>query len=256
MTFQYACQTITWGEDQAPRFNAIFRAVASAGFRGVEIGYRHIRTVPPCQLKEQLSAHGLEDLDQAGEERGLLDDVMDYLSDAGANLLMYSGLKADTAVAVADDIAMLGRAAERAAARGMRLLYHNHQWEFRDSGIMDALLAAAPPCLGLCPDIAWLMRGGVDIPAFLRNNASRIGAVHFKDFATSGTAPSFADTDTVPLGCGVVPLRETAAWLRDMQGLPDPLWITAEQDVYEGSADEAAAINGRFLHEVLGMGAQ
>lgn len=262
MTFQFACQTITWGEDQAQRFDSIFNAVAAAGFQGVEIGYRHIAAVPPEQLKTRLSGQGLalaathvggnlEDADQAGKERGLLDAVMDYLDTAGAGLLMYSGLRGDTADDVAGDIAMLGRAAERAAARGMRLLYHNHQWEFRGSGIMDALLAAAPPSLGLCPDIGWLMRGGVDIPAFLEKHASRIGAVHLKDFATRGTAPSFSDIDTVPLGRGVAPLRETAAWLRERQDLPDPLWIIAEQDVYDGPPAEAAGVNGRFLQDML-----
>jgi sugar phosphate isomerase/epimerase len=258
MTIRRACQTITWGEDLAPRFDSIFATVAQAGFEGVEIGFRHIAGVPPDRLKAHLADHGLvlvathvggnlEDAGQAGGERGMLEEVMDYLSVAGAAMLMYSGLNGESADAVAGDIAMLGRAAERAATHGVRLLYHNHHWEFLTTGIMDALLASAPPSLGLCPDVGWLFRGNVDVVGFLEANAARIGAMHLKDFATPGDGTVSFNLDTVPLGRGVAPLRDVATWVsRTQELLPDPFWVIAEQDRHDGPVEEAIEINGRF----------
>ncbi len=260
MKLKCACQTITWGDNQAERFDRIFASVRQAGFEGVEIGFRHIQGVPPDRLKTQLAEHGLvlaashiggnlENVGQAGNERGMLDDVLDYLTEVGAGLLMYSGLNGPSPEAVRGDMAMLGRAAERAALRGIRLLYHNHHWEFLNRGIMDALLADCPT-LGLCPDIGWLYRAGVDVVAFLQANAARIGAVHFKDFASQGDGTVSFNMDTVPLGAGKVPLREVAAWLRAQPARPAPLWMIAEQDRHDGNVEDAIAINGRFLMQM------
>lgn len=260
MRVRRACQTITWGADQSERFDEIFSIVAAAGFQGVEIGYRHIQNVLPEQLNALLSKHGLtlsathvggnlEDLGQAGEERSVLDEVMDYLEAIGVCQLLYSGLKGSSVDAVSEEIAMVGRSAKKAASRGIRLLYHNHNWEYCGSGIMEALLAEAPPELGLCPDIGWLMRAGVDVQEFLNANQERIGAIHFKDFATVDSS----ELDTVPLGCGVAPLHETAAWIRDTCNLEaDSVWVVAEQDRHAGPVEEAIEINGQFLRKEFG----
>jgi sugar phosphate isomerase/epimerase len=260
VTFHLACQTITWGDGQAEHFDRIFAVVKAAGFDGVEIGYRRLSMVPPDRLRAMLGAHGLvlaashvggnlEDRAQAGGERSLLAQVLDYLAAAGCELLMYSGLQGDGPAAVADEIAMLGRAADLAAERGVRLLYHNHHWEFLRPGIMDALLAQAPASLGLCPDLGWLHRAGVDVLTFLQAQVHRLGALHLKDFATPGDGTVSFHIDTVPLGQGVAPLREVAAWTRSAPLTVDPFWVIAEQDRHDGPAEEAVALNGRFLCE-------
>lgn len=262
MQIQCACQTITFGPGQAEHFATIFPVVRAAGFSGVEIGFRHLKDVPPRQLRQQLADHGLvlaashvggnlEDREQAGGERSVLDEVMDYLDEAGCSLLNFSGLNGPSAEAVADDIAMLGRAAESAKQRGLRLLYHNHHWEFLRPGIMAAVLADTPPALGLCPDVGWVYRGGVDVLEFLQQNAGRIGALHFKDFATPGDGQVTFNLDTVPLGQGKVPLREIAGWLRTDPLDLAPLWVIAEQDRHDGPPEEAVAANGKFLAEVF-----
>lgn len=262
MKLQCACQTITWGDDQAAQFGSMFPAIRAAGFDGVEIGFRHIREVPPAELADRLAEHelvlaashiggNLEDRDQAAGERSVLDEVTDYLAAAGCSRVMFSGLNAESAAAVADDIAMLGRAAEAAADRGIRLLYHNHHWEFLRPGIMDAVLADTPPALGLCPDVGWLYRAGVDVLAFLQSHAARIGALHFKDFATPGEGQVSFNLDTVPLGRGLAPLRAVADWLRTEPIPVETLWVMAEQDRHDGPAAEAAASNGSFLQQTL-----
>ena len=56
---QIGCQTITWGEGQRHNFPEVFRTSAEAGYKGLEIGFRHIQEILPQQLDEMLAEHGL-----------------------------------------------------------------------------------------------------------------------------------------------------------------------------------------------------
>lgn len=247
------CQTITFGEGQRERFAQIFGAVANAGYAGVEMGWRHIAGLDPVALKEELGRFGLklvashvggnlEDASQASGERQMLDVVTDFLVGAGCNLLMYSGLRWQDAGQFSSDVEMLNRSARRCKESGVSLLYHNHNWEFQDGGrVMNGLLDAACPELGLCPDLGWVHKGGSDPVAFLRDNNSRLGAVHFKDFASLNPV-----TDTVVLGRGIAPLREAVAWMKANR--PD-LAMIAEQDNCEGEPADAVTANAAFLRE-------
>ena len=252
-TFPIACQTITWGPEHKMHFPEVFAEVAAAGFTGVEIGFRHIREIPPADLKKMLDRHGLVlaashvggnlfDPPQANAERAILDEALDYLQAMGTKLLMYSGLRYRDDAQLASDIATLDRGAEKCRERGVSLLYHNHNWEFVDDGkVIRALIKDGK--LGFCPDVGWVMKGGWEIADFLDSICGRVGAIHFKDFATKGPG-----CDTVPLGQGVAPLKEAADWIRRNT---NGLWVIAEQDNSDIAPAEAAAINAAFLKEVL-----
>lgn len=257
--FKLACQTITWGEGQRNDFPTVFQQVARAGYEGVEIGFRHIRETKPADLAAMLRKEGLLlaashvggnlfDTQQAGQERSMIDEVLDYLEQTGTKLLMYSGLRYESDEQLAAGIDMLNRAAQKADARGINLLYHNHDFEFASQGkAINALLNDTVDELGWCPDIGWLMKGRADALEFLETIKDRIGAVHFKDFATDGSGEE-RKVDTVELGEGVAPLDEAAQWLkRNKSGL----WIIAEQDRADIPAGEAAARNAAYLKRAL-----
>ncbi|HET6456444.1 MAG TPA: sugar phosphate isomerase/epimerase family protein [Armatimonadota bacterium] len=251
--FPIACQTITWGPSQKEHFTEVFAEVAAAGFTGVEIGFRHIRETAPADLKKMLDHHGLVlaashvggnlfDAAQAESERGLLDEVLEYLSAMGTKILMYSGLRYESDTQLAEGIAGLNRAAAECREQGVSLLYHNHAFEFADDGkVIRALIKDGE--LGFCPDVGWVMKGGWGIGDFLDSICGRVGVMHFKDFATSGPG-----CDTVPLGKGVAPLKEAAEWIKKNTS---GLWVIAEQDNTDILPAEAAAVNGAFLKEVL-----
>lgn len=253
--FQIACQTITWGGGQKDVFPEVFAEVAEAGFGAVEIGFRHIRETPPAKLMEMLKAEGLLlaashvggnlfDAAQADQERGILDEVIDYLKATGTGLLMYSGLRYESDEQLSAGIDMLNRAAEKCAANGIKLLYHNHNWEFEGGGkVMNALLSDGCDQLGFCPDIGWVMKGGADAVEFLDKVKAKLGAVHFKDFAANNPG-----CDTVILGSGVAPLAEAAAWLKKNV---DGMYVIAEQDNADVPAAEAAAGNAAFLRSLF-----
>lgn len=250
-TFPIACQTITWGDEQAAHFPQVFAEVKAAGFTGVEIGFRHVRQVPPDQLKAYLDDAGLAmaalhiggnlfDPAQAAEEQRILDLALEYMLALETNKLIYSGMRVQTHEQFAKELDVLNEAAESLREQDSRLLYHNHNWEFvNDAWIIRPLINDSSKALGFCPDIGWVMKGGWDIAEFLDTVKGRIGALHFKDFATPGSV-----CDTVVLGEGVAPLAEAAEWAK--QNLPG-MWMIAEQDNADIPAAEAGQKNAAFL---------
>lgn len=253
--FPIACQTITWGNEQSTFFPRVFDEVKAAGYTGVEIGFRHVCSHPPSEIKQLLDDRGLLlaalhiggnlfDPAQAHQERTALDLALEYLDAMGSKLLMYSGLRFQDEQQFARDFMTLNTAAEECHSRGVHLLYHNHNWEFEGSAqVMEALIEKGSRKLGFCPDIGWVMKGGWKVTTFLSQIRDRIGAIHFKDFATDGPG-----CDTVILGTGVAPLIEAAEWV---QKNTNGMWVIAEQDTADVPPGEAAVRNAEFLHRLL-----
>lgn len=254
MPLMLGCQTITFGNDQKERFAEVFAAVARAGYQGVEIGFRHIADTPPAALRSMLAAEGLvlaathlggnlEDTSQARGERNALEQVLDYLGEIGVGLIMYSGLRYENDEQLASEIEMISRGAEACHARGVRLCYHNHDWEFADGErVMGALRTRASEQLWFCPDVGWVFKGGKNPVEFLDEVADRIGHVHFKDFeSVEGERMNVTE-----LGEGAAPLDDIARWLLDRKAGGE-LWIVAEQDKTALTPEESVTRNAKFL---------
>jgi len=254
------CQTITFGDDQHQHFDSVFASVHEAGYEGVEIGYRRIAGCDPGHLRELLDQHdlqlfashiggNLEDADQADGERSLLEDALEYLQKLGVGILMYSGLRFDSEDQFNSDLAMIRRAAQRAAQQGVRLLYHNHYWEMRDDArILRALVDQGGDDLGFCPDVGWIFKGGADVTQTLELLRGGIGVVHFKDFAFPGTGEEYELCDTVEFGRGIVPLDKAAEWV--LAHAPDA-WAVAEQDISVLEPAVAVRENAAYLIKSL-----
>ena len=74
---------------------------------------------------------------------------------------------------------------------GMKLMYHNHAFEFErlqdGRTMMDHLLDMMPADLmGVTADTYWLQYAGVDVRAWLVSHADRLSCVHLKDMAIRG----------------------------------------------------------------------
>ena len=99
----------------------------------------------------------------------------------------------------------LAKAAEPVNAAGLRLAWHNHDFEYRPlpdgTRPIDLLLEAAGPTVGYEVDFAWVTRGGGDPLAELRRYGSRMTAIQVKDthFPVTPTEGGWAAT-----GDGVV----------------------------------------------------
>jgi len=84
----------------------------------------------------------------------------------------------------------LGALGRRCRERGVRLLYHNHDFELTPvdgrTGLAWLLDAAADDELGLEPDLGWIRRAGHDPASLLAEHAGRCPRVHLKDVARPG----------------------------------------------------------------------
>lgn len=99
----------------------------------------------------------------------------------------------------------LGSAAELAKAEGLKVAWHNHDFEYvrleDRSRPIDHILEAAGPGVDLEIDIGWVVRGWADPAKELARYADRITAIQLKDTAPAGTE---ADEGWTPTGDGII----------------------------------------------------
>jgi sugar phosphate isomerase/epimerase len=212
--------------DRTTQLETILNAVVDAGYEGIESGMPDPELYRKPLADRGLSFVGAHILCLAG-----LDDpptMAETLRAVGCRHVLNSGLvswdkqSADDYRQASETLNNAGRALAEA---GIRLHYHNHDFEFRPveggegrSG-MDVLLDELDPgCCDLCVDVAWVQIAGLDPAAFLAAHAGMVGYVHLKDHD---------GTDWVELGDGQVDL---AAVMRETEKLPLVDWAMVEQD--------------------------
>lgn len=102
----------------------------------------------------------------------------------------------------------LSKAAAWFRDKGMRLAWHNHEFEFNtpladgtfpiEHVLVDGVLWEA--------DIAWVVKGGTDPRPWIERYRGRIPLVHVKDIAREGQNPK--EDGWADIGTGVVPWQE------------------------------------------------
>ncbi|WP_407026479.1 sugar phosphate isomerase/epimerase family protein (plasmid) [Agrobacterium rosae] len=99
----------------------------------------------------------------------------------------------------------LGGYADKIAAQGMSMAYHNHDFElveFDGKTALEIILAAAGPNLESELDVAWVARSGHDPSTFLPSLKGRLFAIHAKDNAPAGQGEK--EKGFATLGTGVL----------------------------------------------------
>ena len=201
----------------------VLRRIAGFGYGAVEP--YDVRTDP-----ERLRA----DLDEAGlavcsvHARALGEDAETLLRGTqavGGDTVIVPSVPrerfADAAAiaALADD---LNEAAARAADHGLRLGYHNHEFEL-DSLVggrtgLEVLADALHPAVILEVDTYWAAVGGQDVPALLRRLGDRVRYLHVKDGPVTRHDPQTA------VGSGQMPVAAILA------ACPSAEWHVVELD--------------------------
>jgi sugar phosphate isomerase/epimerase len=190
----------------AEDLDAVLGSLAEIGYSEVELFQLHGLT--PSEMKARLDAAGLRAASSHYDLALLRDDLdrhIDGAREIGQELMVVPWLDepdrtAEGLARVAEDFNRIGAAVRDA---GMRLGYHNHDFEFvavpgaGGDTIMDVLLERTDPDLvDWQMDIYWTVHGGVDVPAQLSAHAGRITSVHVKDRTPGG--------DMVDVGDGVL----------------------------------------------------
>ena len=214
--------------------------LARLGFRQVEpfelLTFR-------VDLRDGLAHHGLAaPTAHVGLFDADLDEVFDAATELGIGTLIQPWVdparwRSEAGVrAVASE---LNAIAERAAARGLRVGYHNHHFELesRIGGrhALEAFADLTAPEVIFEVDTYWAYAGGANVPALLERLGERVIAIHVKD----GDG-SLDPARQVAIGSGSLPIRDIVA------AAPAALRVV-ELDATEGDMFEAIRASRSFL---------
>ena len=183
----------------------------AAGFEWIESVSTHGLT--PAKFAQTLAEHGLK-LSSMHAGLELLETQPGHVVEAcqatGCPLVVMPWLPRGELSATGAGWAAMGRRlggiAEGLTKHGLRMAYHNHDFEFfAYDGRMaiDWLFGAVPAeLLGWEADLGWVRRAGQDPLHWVEHFADRLVAVHVKDIAPDG--PRRGEDGWCALGQGIV----------------------------------------------------
>ena len=139
----------------------------------------------------------------------------------------------------------LNTAAATAASHGLRVGYHNHDWEVRNTfdgqTALERFVGLLDPSVVLEIDCYWAAFGGQDVPALIGRLGGRVVALHLKDGPLNGVI-----AEQLPLGSGQLPAAEIVAAATSVE-VP-----VLEFDQYAGDIFEGVATGYAFATATLG----
>ncbi len=172
------------------------KIVHDAGVHAVEtVGTQNTSATELKQLLDRYSIKAISSHVPLAELRSNLDGVVAFNRSIGNTTLVVPYLdKKDRPTDAAGWTALgqeLGSIARQVRAKGMRLAYHNHDFElvdFNGRTGLELLFAAAGPDLQTELDLAWVARAGLDPALMLEKFRGHMFAVHAKDNAPKSQA--------------------------------------------------------------------
>jgi sugar phosphate isomerase/epimerase len=229
-TIPVALQVYSVRQDAAQDLPGTLKAIADAGYAGVEFAGYYDRTAQ--ELRRLLDDHGLR---CAGTHTGLktvLDDelerTIEFNQVLGNRNLIVPGLPAERRGGRdvwLDNARLFEEINQKVRARGMRLGYHNHGHEFQapDGGEVpwDTFAQHTSPDVVLQLDLGNAMHGGADPLPYLRKYAERAVTIHLKDHDP--------ENDKALLGEGNLDWDEV---FRLCEGSGKTEWYIVEQESY------------------------
>jgi sugar phosphate isomerase/epimerase len=223
---QIALQLYTVRRDLASDLEGTLRAVAEAGYTAVEVA--GLPPVDPARLAGLLEDNGLrvaaahESLDALRTEAAA---VLERLTSLGCPRVVVPFLAEADRATVADTrrtAAELATIAGTVGDHGLRLAYHNHNFEFAPldgTTVWDVLLDELPADrVDIELDVFWAAYAGEDPVARIRALAGRVRLLHMKDLGD--------DRRDYPPGEGSLPFEAIVAAGREA-GVE---WYIVEQD--------------------------
>jgi inosose dehydratase len=267
---------VSWGADFAdsadnPPYTTVLDGIASSGLQWVELGPVGYLPRDGAAARAALATRGLgavgtfvfDDFHhEEASDRVLraVDAALEAIVATGGTLLVLIDRPSDQRAATAGRssaaprlpdrdrsrmVGLLRRAAERAAAHGVRAVVHPHAGgylEFEDE--IDRLLAEVPSEeLGLCLDTGHALYAGSDPAELARRYGGRIEHLHLKDVAAPVRARGLGFWEAIaagifcPVGDGLLDLADLRAAL---VAIAYDGFATVEQDRRPGSAGDPA----------------
>ena len=238
-----ALQVYSVRDAAAADFAGTMKELKAMGYDGVELAGTYGMTAVEC--KKILDEVGLALVSAHIPIDQLEDDaILDDYAATGIKFVAIPwlvGPKDEAELEAA--IARIYKIGERVHAKGMQLLYHNHDFEFEKINgkyILDTYYSDIPAqYLQTELDTCWVNVGGEEPAAYVRKYTGRAPIVHLKDFAGSKSENMYAliGTDSAkeestgkfefrPVGYG----RQDVPALLQAAEAAGAGWVVVEQD--------------------------
>lgn len=246
MTPKITVQLYSLREALEADFEGTLRKVAAIGFPCVEpAGFHDHKPAEVAKLLTELdltapTAHCA--LPVGDDTNQIIETALElghrYLITGGPPGWQENYTTTDQVKAIAEQYCI---AADNAAAHGLQVGYHNHDWdlaEFDGGPAYHTFLAHTPESVLWEADLFWVARAGIDPAGFLQEIGPRGKALHFKDgHLTDRTIePPF-----LPAGQGDVDLLAAAKTDSHAE------YIAVELDAYAGDMLQAVEQSYRYL---------
>ena len=223
-------------------FRGVIERVADIGYAGVELA--GLYGLPAADVRKLVEDNGMRVSSthvQGRVDGDDIDRIADEAAATGAPYMVVPFLPPDR-FKEEDSVRRLaervGRAVDPAESRGMKLAYHNHNFEFvRVDGrtAYDVFVEALDPRVLLEVDIYWAQTGGADPAALVSGLGSRVPLLHVKD------GPCTQEDPMLAVGDGKVDVPAVLAANDAVE------WHIVELDSYDGDMWEAVERSYSYL---------
>lgn len=193
----YTIRAFTQNESD---FREAMRRVADAGYESVQLSA--VGPIPPETLRAVCDEQGLSIVLTHTSPDRIQNDPEGVIREHQLLGCRYVGLgsmpeRYRSAAWIDRFAADFTEPAKKLRNAGMRLMYHNHHFEWGRLGdghrILDVLLTQMPAeLMGVTLDTYWVQAAGCDVLAWLDRLQDRIACVHLKDMAIHGSEQRMA----------------------------------------------------------------
>lgn len=182
-------------QDSPEKFECIMQEVKNMGYDGVELA--GLYGLEPSYIRDVLVKIGLTPISAHVPLIEMTEDIEKVISDyktIGVSYIVVPYLPAelrpltDGYESALANIREIGESAKKA---GLKLLYHNHDFEFvklpnGEYGFDNIYSRIPSDVLMVEPDTCWIKVAGQDPAAYIEKYGSRCEIVHLKDFVKEG----------------------------------------------------------------------
>ncbi|MDR1663371.1 MAG: sugar phosphate isomerase/epimerase [Clostridiales bacterium] len=244
------------------------KGVKEMGYDGVEFAGTH--GAAPDRLKEMLAGFGLAAVSSHVPIAEIFENpagAVEKYKSIGCGYIAIPYLPPELRPSGADfpkTLDAILKAGEICNDNGMRLLYHNHDFEFSKmpggAFELDCLYTSVPAdILQAELDVCWIKYAGQDPAAYIRKYAGRCPVIHLKDFYREGPSEGVYDllgeTEKDPEEKrGVFEFRPLGQGVQDFPPILEAAevcgaeWLIVEQDLSVGRTSmDAARISREYL---------
>lgn len=266
LPFKFGAEVYTWfmnndGETYKGQLGHMIEIIAEAGFTGIQPIYSWMGNLnDPVRLRDKLKKEGIElaavalaldwnGKDETEEERKEADNAIKLLEQFPGAVLCTVQIptgRHDLNTRRRKLVNIVNNVSRRAMEKGVTCSFHPnspHTSITRTEEDYEVILGALDKSTtGWCPDVGHIINGGMDPLQKMKEYASLINHVHYKDWDGE---PEFA-----LMGQGKVDLLGITQWLKDQDYKG---WIICEDEGKEALEDPdfVTLHDGRWVKETL-----